>query len=145
MDKSSAGLMQYGNGYFGVLEANYGLAFVQLISAVCGVQFWSQPMASLLRLAPNECDPSSACAVAGSPAALVTSLSNSFINTSVLTALFSFACICMGLQVDGQVYRVFSNLSGAYTLLESHQCNECMISRLCFVSFSSHPDASPDT
>ena len=41
-----AGVMLYGNGWWGVLEINYGVAVFHLISAALGPEFWElRPLA----------------------------------------------------------------------------------------------------
>lgn len=77
--------MLYGNGIFGVLEANYALAIAQILSGVFGVHIWQLPLQHTLRIAM--------------PQALE--------EVSPLQVLFGTAVVCMGIQAFGQVYRVF--------------------------------------
>jgi ethanolaminephosphotransferase len=42
------GVMRYGNAFYGVLEANYCLAAVHVLTMVVGSAWWQQPVNSLL-------------------------------------------------------------------------------------------------
>jgi ethanolaminephosphotransferase len=76
--------MMYGNGYFGVLEANYALACTHLISAIFGADTWHQPLGTLFPYVPE--------AISQVPA---------------IMALFWVAVTCMSLQVLQQAWRVY--------------------------------------
>lgn len=51
------GVLMYGDGYFGVLEANYILALISLISGVFGPWVWATPMARLVPHWPHWAGP----------------------------------------------------------------------------------------
>ena len=74
----------YGNGYVGVLEANYALASCHLISAIFGADIWHETLGTF---------------VPGLPPAIG--------QHSALMALFWTAVVCMAGQMAGQVWRVF--------------------------------------
>lgn len=42
------GVMRYGNAFYGVLEANYCLAAVHVLTMVVGSSWWQQPVNALL-------------------------------------------------------------------------------------------------
>nr|BAU37044.1 ethanolaminephosphotransferase [Chlamydomonas asymmetrica] len=42
------GVLMYGDGFFGILEANYTLAIIMLITGYAGPSFWHQPLLPLL-------------------------------------------------------------------------------------------------
>lgn len=76
--------MTYGNGYFGILEANYGLAVVHFVSGALGPHVWQYPLRAIAEL-PE-------------PIASVT----------FVDAAFALALIFMFIQMAGQVSRVFT-------------------------------------
>jgi ethanolaminephosphotransferase len=76
--------MMYGNGYFGVLEANYALASTHLMSALYGANVWHEPLGKLFPFAPQ--------AVFEVPA---------------IMALFWVAATCMVFQMLQQAWRVY--------------------------------------
>lgn len=80
------GMMLYGNGYFGVIEANYALASVPIISGFAGVGLWQRPLHELLPFAP--------------PAALA--------DVNLMWGVFYIAVTCMSIQIIGQCVRVFA-------------------------------------
>jgi ethanolaminephosphotransferase len=42
------GVMSYGNSYYGVLEANYTLTGVHVLTAIMGRSFWLQDLSTIL-------------------------------------------------------------------------------------------------
>jgi ethanolaminephosphotransferase len=78
-----AGMMTYGNGYFGVLEANYGLAVVPFISGIFGPQVWKLPLAYFADVPPK------------------------IAKFTLVDVAFTLALICMLIQIAGQLWRVF--------------------------------------
>lgn len=80
------GVLMYGDGYFGVLEANYILALISLTSGVFGPGVWATPMARLIPHWPHWAGP----------------------NTEVRHCFCVVAALAAVGQLSGQFKRVFS-------------------------------------
>lgn len=78
--------MQYGNGYFGILEANYALAAVHVISAILGPEVWKAQLGAITDHLPNLLK-----------------------QWAVIDFIFTIAITCMGIQMVGQIVNVFSS------------------------------------
>lgn len=79
-----AGMMTYGNGYFGILEANYGLAVVHFVSGIFGPGVWQLPLSALADVPSRIAD------------------------FTLVDVAFTLALICMLIQISGQLWRVFT-------------------------------------
>jgi ethanolaminephosphotransferase len=79
-----AGVMHYGNGLFGILEANYGLATVHFISGTLGPEIWQRKLRSLHARIPAQVQ-----------------------ELTVMDVTFYLALTFMGIQIVGQIARVF--------------------------------------
>lgn len=75
--------MTYGNGYFGILEANYGLAVVHFVSGTLGPQVWQLPLSTVANVPQQIAD------------------------FTLVDAAFTLAMVCMLIQISGQLWRVF--------------------------------------
>ena len=80
--------MNYGNGYYGVLEANYAFAICHFVSAGLGAGAWHGKLGSLMPFLPP---------VLG--------------DMALVMALFWGAMIFIGLQIINQIVNVFSGNS----------------------------------
>jgi hypothetical protein len=76
--------MNYGNGFYGVLEANYAFAICHFVSAAFGADPWHKPLATLAPFLPD---------VVG--------------KLELVMALFCLAMLFIGGQVLGQAVNVF--------------------------------------
>ncbi|MEW5306169.1 MAG: hypothetical protein WDW36_008656 [Sanguina aurantia] len=83
------GVLMYGNTWFGVLEANYSLAFAQFLTAAMGAGVWDTQVVTLPEQIP---------------------LPDALPRTWTLRHLFFASSIIMGMgiQLTGQLYRVFT-------------------------------------
>lgn len=79
-----AGVMLYGNGVFGILEANYALAVVHLVSAACGAHVWSDKLGFFFPRVPAR-----------------------LAMLQVVSAVFYVAIVFMCIQMAGQIFRVY--------------------------------------
>mmetsp|Transcript_16607 Transcript_16607/g.49684 ORF Transcript_16607/g.49684 Transcript_16607/m.49684 type:complete len:406 (-) Transcript_16607:348-1565(-) len=83
------GLMLYGNGYWGVTEANYLLVIINWITAAVGPWLWAAPAFDVLPFDP--------------PKWLHPRIASATVNEFVITFVVIFGLE----QVVGQIYRVF--------------------------------------
>jgi ethanolaminephosphotransferase len=93
--------MLYGNGFFGILEANYALASVHFISAAIGPQIWDARLGTLVDKIPS-----------------FNRLPGGLAHYSVLDVIFAIALLCMSIQKCGQVHRV---LRGSHSMTKTEQ------------------------
>lgn len=90
-------MMTYGNGYFGILEANYGLAMVHFVSGTLGPHVWQLPLG----------------AVADVP--------RSIAHFPLVNVAFTLALVCMLIQIVGQLQRVFTFTEGMDAQEKGHK------------------------
>lgn len=92
------GIMQYGNGYFGILEANYALAAVHLISAVLGPDIWKAKLDTITDHMPEM-----------------------FLQWSVIDIIFTIAITCMMVQMVGQITNVYKSMHNMDAKEQGHK------------------------
>lgn len=90
--------MQYGNGYFGILEANYALAAVHLISAVLGPEVWMSKLTSITAHVPEV-----------------------LVQWAVIDVIFTAAVVCMMLQMAAQITNVYKSMHGMDKTEQGHK------------------------
>jgi ethanolaminephosphotransferase len=81
--------MLYGNGYWGVTEANYLLIVINWVTAAIGPWLWASKIRDILHVTP--------------PSWLHPRLAEATVNEAVVTFVVTFGCE----QLSGQIYRVF--------------------------------------
>jgi ethanolaminephosphotransferase len=94
-----AGVMLYGNGYFGILEANYALATVHFISAALGAHFWTDMLGFWFPRLPARLH-----------------------MVPVVMAVFYAAVVFMLIQMVGQVARVYRGTATMDASERGHKC-----------------------
>lgn len=82
------GVMLYGNGYWGITEANYLLVLINWVTAAVGPWLWAAPLAKVLHVTP--------------PAWLPHAVAHATVNQFIV----AFVCTFGAQQLSGQIYRV---------------------------------------